>query len=102
MHTKDVLANALRVIGLTEMADKAATGYYHDYLSPLTLPEIELVNDLAQAAALETDPERSKKIVELRERVKDGDFDASEEESEEWANSPEGQYAFQRLVGKKP
>jgi hypothetical protein len=46
LHTKDMLAEALREVGLDAMADKAATGYYHDYLSPLDLPEMVLVNQL--------------------------------------------------------
>ena len=101
MHTKDVLAEALRAVGLTDMADKAATGYYHDYLSPLDLPEIELMRDLARAAALATNLDRCKAILDLRGRAMNGDFDASEAESEEWAKSPEGQYAFKQLLGKK-
>lgn len=94
MHTKDLLAQALRTAGLTEMADKAATGYYHDYLSPLDLPETQLMDDLMNASI--NDP-NSKAILELRERVADGDFDASIEESDEWANSPEGKQALATL-----
>jgi hypothetical protein len=106
MHTKDMLAAALRHIGLTEMADKAATGYYHDYLSPLDLPEMELMNDLAAAAAivnakrgLEADAtvERVEQILALRARCINGEFDASKEESDDWAKSAEGQAAFRML-----
>ena len=43
------------------------------------------------------EPQRVKAILDLRDRVINGDFDASAEESEEWANSPEGQDAM-RLV----
>jgi hypothetical protein len=46
MHTKDMLANALREAGLDAMADKTATGYYHDFLSSLDLPELQLVTEL--------------------------------------------------------
>ena len=99
-HTKDKLAAALRAVGLNEMADKAATGYYHDFLSPRDLPEIALAFDLAGAAKLD-DPERARNILALRERVIDGDFDASAEESEEWAKSPEGQAAFKQLLRRK-
>ena len=42
-HTKDYLAQELRAAGLNAMADKAATGYYHDFLSPLALPETQLL-----------------------------------------------------------
>ena len=42
MHTKDILAAALRDAGLPLMAARAAEGYYHDYLSPLPMPEKKL------------------------------------------------------------
>jgi hypothetical protein len=96
MHTKDKLAAALRETGLDEMADKAATGYYHDFLSPLALPEIVLVNSLALAAI--GHPDRATAINALRQRVINGDFDASKEESEEWAASEEGQDAMRGLI----
>ena len=59
-------------------------------------------NSLTEAAtrfALDAlpEPQRAKAILDLRDRVINGDFDASAEESEEWANSPEGQDAM-RLV----
>jgi hypothetical protein len=94
MHTKDMLAEALRAVGLNEMAEKAATGYYHDFLSPLDLPEIVLCQHLAEE--VRKHPDRTD-ISALRERVIDGDFDANEEESEAWAASPEGQAAFAAL-----
>jgi hypothetical protein len=100
MHTKDMLAQALRDVGLDEMAAQAETGYYHDYLSPLDLPEVVLVNQLnIEAIAQENDPDRQRAIMALRARVIDGDFDASQEESDAWANSPEGQAAFRKLIG---
>jgi hypothetical protein len=95
MHTKDMLANALRDLGLTEMADRAATGWYHDYLSPLDTPAITLVNDLAVAGSKTKD---NFAIMELRERVKNGDFDASKQEGDDWANSDEGREAFRSLL----
>jgi hypothetical protein len=99
-HTKDMLAQALREVGLEEMAEKAATGFYHDYLSPLDMPETQLINDLAQAAAMEPGLDRAKKILALRGHVINGDFDATAEEGDAWARSPEGQAAF-RLLQRK-
>ncbi|UQD96121.1 hypothetical protein [Bradyrhizobium japonicum] len=95
MHTKDMLAEALRGVGLADMAERAASGHYHDYLSPLDLPEMTLLQDLADAAR--TSPNRDP-IMALRRRVMAGDYDASAEESDEWAASPEGQAAFRRLM----
>jgi hypothetical protein len=90
MHSKDMLAEALTEIGLTEMADKAREGYYHDFLSPLAMPEMQLVNDLAKVGTPDA--------MMLRQRVMGGDFDATAEESEAWANSQEGQETFGRLI----
>lgn len=103
MHTKDKLAAALREVGLDDMADKAATGYYHDFLSPLDFPEMQLVADLAEAANYTGEARAAGKplneaIFKLRERVINGDFDASTEESEKWFNSAEGRDAMNRLV----
>jgi hypothetical protein len=92
MHTKDMLADALRAAGLTEMADKAALGYYHDFLSPLALPELQLDSDLVKAI-------QSGNVMAsvIRERHHNGEFDASKEESDEWMNGPEGQAAMREL-----
>lgn len=96
MHTKNLLADALRDVGLTEMADRAATGFYHDYLSPLATPELQLVHDLHQAALKR--PDTAQSILALRRRVIDGEFDASTEESDAWAASEDGQDTFRRLI----
>jgi hypothetical protein len=98
MHTKDMLAEALRKCGLNEMADKAATGYYHDFLSPLDLPEMALVDDLAQASLGNNAKDM---ILKLREDVMNGKYDANKEESDDWARSPEGQAAFALLINTK-
>jgi hypothetical protein len=98
MHTKDMLAAALREAGLDAMADKAATGYYHDFLSPLDLPEIVLVNQLNIEAI--RNPDRQVAIDDLRQRVINGEFDASIEESDEWAASADGQDDMRRLLRK--
>lgn len=99
MHTKDMLADALQQVGLDEMSAKARTGFYHDFLSPLDLPEMALITALG--AAVTAHPAKADAIMALRNRVIDGDFDASAEESEEWAKSEEGQETFGRLVDKR-
>jgi hypothetical protein len=100
LHTKDKLAAALREVDLDEMAERAATGYYHDYLSPLDSPEFTLINELS-IEATKRHPEERRSILNLRAYVINGDFDASAEESKEWANSPEGQEAFRSLLETK-
>ena len=89
-HTKDLLADALEEAGLPEMAAKARTGYYHDFLSDLTFPELQLAEDLARVG--------TPAALAVRERHLNGEFDATLEESDEWAESPEGRAAFEGLT----
>ena len=95
MHTKDFLAQELRKAGLNEIADRAATGYYHDYLSPLDTPELQLLTDLQDARIAGADEAKTSDIIN---RHLDGEFDASKEESDEWAASPDGKEAYARLL----
>lgn len=92
IHTKDMLADELRRAGLPEMADLAAEGYYHDYLSPLDAPCLQLTMDLAAAGTTEA--------MALRSRAIQGDFEASDEESEAWADSRDGQDTMRLLHPK--
>lgn len=100
-HTTEKLARALREIpGVPEaMIGKAAGGHYHDYLSPLTFPEIQLVRDLRALASTPATPRNSRPLLRrLADRVIAGEFDATKEESDEWARSPEGQETFRQLA----
>lgn len=92
-HTKDKLADALREAGLNDMADRAATGYYHDFLSPLETPCLQLDRELYKAAQ-----SGNTEAAEVRRRHHNGEFDASIEESDEWAKSPDGQLAHMLLA----
>ena len=98
-HTKDLLADELMKLGLQDMSLRARSGYYHDFLSPLATPEMQLCEDLLDAACRVGAPREA--IMTLRSRVINGDFDASHEESDEWAASPEGQDAFRLLISKE-
>jgi hypothetical protein len=89
MHTKDILAAELRKAGLDAMADKAAEGYYHDFLSPLDMPGHQLAYDLNGFVRSTTWPRREEAAA-LLARHRNGDFDATKEESQAWAESPEG------------
>ena len=93
MHTKDFLASELRKAGLMDMSIKAANGYYHDFLSPLATPCMQLAEDLHKVGTPEA--------MALRERHINGEFDATKEESDEWARGPEGQAAFAELISAK-
>lgn len=91
-HTTEILAEALEQAELPEMAKAARAGYYHDFLSPLDFPEMTLAAALAGVG--------TPAALAVRQRVIDGDFDATLEESEAWAKSPEGQATFKKLLPK--
>lgn len=100
-HTTAKLARALSAIPAIprEMIQRAVDGYYHDFLSPLDFPEIQLVEDLRAVAANRSLPRSTRQEINgLAQRVIDGEFDASPEESAEWAASPEGQETFRVLA----
>ena len=88
-HTKDILARELTKAGLQDMAIKAGQGYYHDYLSPLATPCLQLAADLKAAGTPEA--------MVLFERHMNGEFDATKEESDDWINSEDGKDALSRL-----
>src|SRR5882724_4050283 len=96
MHTKDLLAAELEKAGLHEMAIKARQGHYHDYLSPLDTPDLELEFDLLAAVTA-----GNMQAQELRMRHHNGEFDASIQESDEWMDSPEGKAAVAGLARPK-
>ncbi len=51
-HTNDILADELEKAGLPEMAKNARTGWYHDFMSPLATPCLQLADDLAKAGTI--------------------------------------------------
>ena len=93
------LAAALRAVGLESIAVDAEADKYHDYKSDIPFPAITLVHRL-HAAAL-TYPGMAPAILSLRERVKQGEFDATAEEAQEWAESPEGEETFRKLTEER-
>lgn len=99
--TSEKLAVELDKLGLTEMAARARADHYHDYLSPLDFPELTLVQDLQNAAEVAIEPGRKSKIYALRNLCISGEFDASAEESDAWAASPEGQETLAEFFGGK-
>lgn len=99
-HTTVILARALAAIpGVPgDMIQKATAGYYHDFLSPLTFPEIQLVADLRELASLPQTPAASRPLLKaMAKRVIDGEYDASKGESDAWAASAEGRAVFREL-----
>lgn len=94
MHTKDRLAQAMREAALPDnMINAACEGYYDDYLSPHADNMAVLLNHLMTIGTVAA--------LSLRQRVINGEFDGTLEESEAWANSPDGQRAFRELTRRK-
>jgi hypothetical protein len=99
-HTTVKLARALSAIpGVPrEVIHRAVDGYYHDYLSPLAMPELQLVSDLRDLASAPATPRDSRpRLRNLAQAVINGEYDATKEESDEWARSPEGQETFRQF-----
>lgn len=93
METRHKLAIELRKAGLNVLAGRAERGMYDDYLSPLEFPSLALDNDLREAGTVEAEA--------LRKRHHAGEFDATKEESDAWAASPDGQETLSELIGKR-
>ena len=99
--TSQKLADVLRAAGFDDLAQRAEQDEFHDFLSDHALPEMQLAAELADLVGSAKEEKQRLAAHMIRQRVIDGDFDASNEESEEWAASPEGRSAFTELV-KKP
>lgn len=102
-HTTAILARALEAIpgAPQDMIDRARAGYYHEYLSPLATPEVQLVADLRDLAGRRAMPPASRRmLLNLAKDVINGKHDASKAESDEWARSPDGQETFALLTGQ--
>jgi hypothetical protein len=77
-----------------QMITRAKANWYHDFFSPHPNPSIQLMMDLQDIGASE--------LVALH---KVGEFDATFEESELWANTADGKAAMAALTagaGKRP
>lgn len=102
-RTNVYLARALRDAGLDALADSALAYHYDDYFCP---PEIDdgmnmqrLVADLTRARNREHRHIERGRITAVITAVKEGEFDGTKAESEEWQASPDGQAAFRSLLG---
>lgn len=89
-ETADRLAAAIREVATDrrhhKLAERAATGEFGDYADTHVCPITEL-HRLCRQYGLHS----------LADRVADGEFDASKEESDEWARSPSGQAIAKEL-----
>jgi len=82
------------------MIAKARDGHYHDFLSPLATPGMQLVADLRDLASRPATPRNSRPLLRaLAQDVIDGKHDATKAESDEWMRSAEGQEVMEALTG---
>jgi len=96
MRTRERLASELRKIaakaapGNAEkyeaFAKRADTGEFDDYADTYACPITQLYSELIAAG-----------FTKFADRVARGEFDATKEESDEWARSPSGQDAAKHL-----
>jgi hypothetical protein len=100
--TSQKLADTLRAAGFEALALRAEADEFHDFLSPHATPEMQLAQELAHVITDKSVSERERTAADhIRTRLINGDFDASKEESDDWAESPEGQHAFKKLLKGK-
>ncbi|TAL43813.1 MAG: hypothetical protein EPN91_05510 [Salinibacterium sp.] len=96
MRTRDKLAIELRKIAVQASAANAAkyeafaaraeTGEFDDYADTYVCPITQLYSELMATG-----------FTKFAARVANGEFDATKEESDEWARSPSGQEAAKNL-----
>jgi DNA-binding SARP family transcriptional activator len=96
MRTRDKLARELRKVAKKAAPDNAAkyeafakraeTGEFDDYADTYVCPITQLYTELTAAS-----------LTKFADRVAQGEFDATKEESDEWARSPSGQEALGHL-----
>jgi len=96
MRTRDKLAKELREVAVKASPENAAkyeafskraeTGEFDDYADTYVCPITQLYSELTAAG-----------FTKFAARVANGEFDATKEESDEWARSPSGQDAAKNL-----
>lgn len=96
MRTRDRLAEELRKVAACAspgnaakyeaFAKRAETGEFDDFADTYICPVMQLHSELLAAG-----------FIKFAARVANGEFDATFEESEEWARSPSGQAAAKEL-----
>lgn len=96
MRTRDKLAVELRKVAAIAspqnreryeaFAKRAETGEFDDYADTYACPITQLYRELMAVG-----------FTKFAARVANGEFDATLEESDEWARSPSGQDAARRL-----
>lgn len=86
-RSTDKLVAALREAGASApLIAQAESGAFHDYESQSATPIVDLVQEC-----------RRHGLEDIAQRAIAGEFDATKEESDEWARSAEGQLTLSEL-----
>jgi hypothetical protein len=88
-----VLGQDLREAGLPALAERAEASEWNDYFSPHYFPQHELIAALRAEITLANVVRKT-----LIGNVVRGKYDATREEADEWAASPEGQDVFGQIL----
>jgi len=84
--TEKLVAALIEAGAELELLERAKADHFHDYKAESATPCVDLVGALRRAG-----------LEELAKRAMNGEFDATKEESDEWAASPDGQATFRLL-----
>lgn len=96
--TSEAMAAALDAAGLPDLAKRARADEFHDFLSPHHAPLLLLDDALVAVMKNTTLPQENRTAAyHVRMRMHEGEFDATADESDDWANSEEGRAVFREL-----
>lgn len=100
--TADYLGRVLDdYLGLDELAGRARMAHFDDFFAPREIADgaelLRLVGELERAKT-KLGPDRRRRVDEVIDAVKTGEFDGTREESDRWAASKDGQDALHELA----
>lgn len=88
-------------LGFPAMAERARSGHYDDFFATVEVADgleiLRLYNELAGKAQVVGKADQ-RKVREVMEAVKAGEFDATKQESDRWFASKDGQDAMRMLL----
>lgn len=106
-RTSVFLARVLNELGpeFAQIANHAEANHYDDFFCP---PEVDdgmnmhrLLRDMLAVIQVLDDKELKNRAMNVAQAAKDGQFDGTTGEAQEWGQSPDGQAAFNELVRRK-
>jgi len=99
--TAEFLTRVLSDLGAYDLAEKARLYHFDDYRCPDDIDDGANINRLVQAvtdwsrSVSRTARDRAKVLIDA---AKNGEFDGTREEADQWAQSPDGAATFAELI----